>query len=135
MARIVFDTSVLLAHAFDEPTADEVEGELNKIADREDIGLVSAVAVAELFEKITRVSSEALAIRFLEQIKMSGLVVMDVTEEIAKLSGPLKAKFPQLSTADAIIMSTAYANKAKLYTFDKGFWGIGEVEIMGVEGD
>lgn len=68
----------------------------------------------------------------LDYLKRSCFVVLDVNEEIAKLSGPLKAKFPRLSTADAIIISTAYANDAKLYTFDKGFYGIGGVDIIGI---
>jgi len=132
MARIVFDTSVLLAIALDEQKAGDVEDELEAVSRGENLGLISAAAVVEIFEKITRVGGREVAVRFLEKLKSSGLFVVDVTEEIAKLAGPLKARFPQLSTADAIIISTAYANKAKLYTFDKGFFGIGGVDLIGI---
>jgi predicted nucleic acid-binding protein len=132
MARIVFDTSVLFAYMFKEPSFEEVKVRINRIAEGEDAGLISAVTVAELFERITRTGGKDIALKTLERIKMSGFVVMDVTEEIAKLAGPLKAKFPHLSTADAIIMSTAYANDAKLFTFDKGFYGIGGVDVIGI---
>ena len=133
MARIVFDTSVLVSLTNGEPSATEVAEWLNKVADGEVGGLVSAATIAELMEKWCRSRSRSDALNILESLKESGIVVMDVTEEIAKLAGPLKTKFPQLSTADAIIMSTAYVNNAKLYTFDKGFYGISGVEVMGLK--
>jgi predicted nucleic acid-binding protein len=132
MARIVFDTSVLISYTNNEPSADEVDRWLNKVAEGEVGGLISAAAVAELMERWSRARSREEALKLLESFKETGLVVMEVTEEIAKLAGPLKAKFSQLSTADAMIVSTAYVNKAKLYTFDKGFCGIGGVDIIGI---
>lgn len=134
MACIVFDTSVLVSLTNGEPSAGEVGEWVNKVTTGEVLGLISAATITELMEKWCRVRSRSDALTLFESLKESGLVVVDVTEEIAKLAGPLKAKFPQLSTADAIIMSTAYVNKAKLYTFDKGFYGIGGVDVMGVKG-
>jgi len=132
MANIVFDTSVLLASAFDEPKAGEVVKHIKSVADGEDFGLISTVTIAEIFDYACRRGRRDIASEFLESLKVSGIFVTEVTEEIAKLAGPLKAKFPQLSTADAIIATTAYINKAKLYTFDKGFYGIGGVDIIGI---
>ena len=90
------------------------------------------VVIIGIFDYACRRGRRDIASEFLESLKVSGIFVTEVTEEIAKLAGPLKAKFPQLSTADAIIATTAYINKAKLYTFDKGFYGIGGVDIIGI---
>jgi predicted nucleic acid-binding protein len=132
MAQIVFDTSVLLASAFDEPKAGEVEKRMESIAGGTDLGLISAVTVAEFFEKASRAGRRELAIKFFETLKESGFFIADITEDIAKLAGPLKARFPQLSTADALIATTAYVNKAKLFTYDKGFWGVGGIDLIGI---
>lgn len=134
MVRIVLDTSVILSYAFREPGFEQVKDWLNKVAEGEATGLLSTITVCELFEKLARINKKEEALLLLDRLKRSGIVVMEVTEEIARLSGPLKAKFPVLSTADAIILSTAFVNKATLYTFDRGFWGIGGVDVMGVEG-
>ena len=133
MVRIVFDTSALLAHSNDESNADDVEKQLKKLIDCENTGIISAVTVSEFTEKVTRNSDRKTALNALNLLEESGIVVMEVTEEIARLSGPLKAQYPRLSTADAIIIATAYINKAKLFTFDKGFLGIGGVDIMGLD--
>jgi len=132
MARIVFDTCVLVSYINADAKAESVGEVLNEVADGKVTGLISTAAVCEFLEKVTRVHNREIAIEALNDLKELGLVVMEVTEEIAKLAGPLKAKFSQLSTADAIIASTAYVNDAKLYTFDKGFHGIGGVDIIGI---
>jgi len=132
MVLIVFDTSVLIAYGLREPGFEEVKKWLNAVADGEAAGLISAVTVCELLEKFTRINGTEVAIKALDLLKRSGVVVMEVTERIARLAGPLKARYPQLSTADAIIMATAHVNKAALYTLDKGFWGVGGVELMGI---
>jgi predicted nucleic acid-binding protein len=132
MARIVFDTSVLVAATNKERRYLEVKENVEKVRNGGDIGLISAVTICELFAKFTKGDDRTIAMKALDYLKRSCFVVLDVNEEIAKLSGPLKARFPQLSTADAIIISTAYANDAKLYTFDKGFYGIGGVDIIGI---
>jgi predicted nucleic acid-binding protein len=132
MVRLVLDTSVLLEYARDQPGAEDVEKWLKKGANGEATLLVSAMTVCEIMEKLTRVDKTETALNFLDCLKESAVVVMDVTEEIARLAGPVKARNPKLSTADALIMTTAYVHKAKLYTFDKGFWGMGGVDLMGL---
>jgi predicted nucleic acid-binding protein len=134
MARLVFDTSVLVTATNKESRYLEVKDWLRKVAEGDVTGLISAVTVSEVTEKITRVDGRKNALNAIDYLKEAGLVVMEVTEEIARLSGPLKAQFPQLSTADAIIISTAFVNKATLYTLDKGFWGIGGADVMGLDG-
>lgn len=132
MARIVFDTSVLVTATNKERRYLEVKKGVEKVRNGEDIGLISSVTICELFAKFTKGDDRTIAVKALDYLKRSCFVVLDVNEDIAKLAGSLKAKSPQLSTADSIIMSTAYANGAKLYTFDKGFYGIGGVDIIGI---
>lgn len=133
MTRIVFDTSVILSYTLREPRSGGVKEWLRRVAKGEAIGLVSTVTVCEIFEKLARVNNKEAAIILLDRLKRSGIVVMEVTEEIARLAGPLKVQFPQLSTADAIIFSTAVVNKAVLYTFDRAFQQIGGVDVIGIE--
>ncbi len=132
MVLIVFDTSVLISYGLCEPGYEEVKKWLSAVADGQAAGLISSVTVCELLEKFTRVNGAEVAIKALDHLKRSGIAVVGVTEEIVRLAGPLKARNPQLSTADAIIMATARAKKATLYTLDKGFWGIGGVDVMGI---
>ena len=133
MVRLVFDTSVLLAHSNDEARADEVEKWLERLRDGDVTGLISAATVAEFIEHITRAHDKKTAINSLEYLKQTGLVVMEVTEEIARLAGPAKVMHPALSTADALIVTTAHVQDATLFTFDKGFWGVGGVDVIGID--
>ena len=132
MVRVVFDTSAILSGALKQKGFEEVKKWLNKVAEGEATGLISAATVCEIFTKLTSVGEKDDAIILLDRLKKSGLVVMDVTEDMARLAGPLKAQFPQLSTADALIATTAYVHKATLFTFDKGFYGIGGVDVIGI---
>jgi predicted nucleic acid-binding protein len=83
--------------------------------------LVPVVCLYEVFKKVNAIADEAKALQAVAQMKQGHVVV--VTEEIA-LRGALISLKHRLPMADSLILSTAWARQADLWTQDEHFAGL-----------
>ena len=81
----------------------------------------------ELFEWVLREHSEAQAIQAVA-VMQRGLVV-DLGSRLAIASAQLSHEL-RLPMADSIILATARAHQARLYTLDADFKDLHDVELM-----
>ena len=87
--------------------------------------VVPVICLYEVFKKANAVADEARALQAVAQMKQ-GLVV-DITEDIA-LRAALISLRHRLPMADSLILSTAWARQATLWTQDEHF-----ADLPGVE--
>jgi len=80
--------------------------------------LVPVICLYEVFKKINAVADEARALQIIAQMKQGRVV--DVTEEIALKASLISLKH-KLPMADSLILSTAHALAAILWTQDEHF--------------
>jgi predicted nucleic acid-binding protein len=83
--------------------------------------VVPVICLYEVFKKVNAVADEARALQVVAQMKQGHVV--DVTEAIA-LRGALISLKHRLPMADSLILSTAWARRAELWTQDEHFAGI-----------
>ena len=92
--------------------------------------IVPVVCLYEVFKKVNQVVDEARALQAVAQMKQ-GLII-EITEEIA-LRAALISLRHKLAMADSIVLATARAYDAVLWTQDADFEGIEGVEYIGRE--
>ncbi|MEM3430902.1 MAG: PIN domain-containing protein, partial [Candidatus Bathyarchaeia archaeon] len=63
---------------------------------------------------------EDAKVRYLSLIR-SGLLIADLTSEIAKEAGLLKCRYPNIPIGDCILASIAQSRKAKILSDDEHF--------------
>jgi len=80
--------------------------------------LVPVICMYEVFKKVNTVADEARALQIIAQMKQGR--VIDVTEEIALKASLISLKH-KLPMADSLILSTAHAHEAILWTQDEHF--------------
>ena len=80
--------------------------------------LVPVICMYEVFKKVNTVADEARSLQIIAQMKQGR--VMDVTEEIALKASLISLKH-KLPMADSLILSTAQALDAILWTQDEHF--------------
>jgi predicted nucleic acid-binding protein len=84
-------------------------------------GILPTIVIAETVRYVCeKRGTEEAKIRYLSLVR-SGLLIADLTGEIAREAGLLKCTYPGISTGDCIIASTALARKAKILSDDKHF--------------
>jgi predicted nucleic acid-binding protein len=84
-------------------------------------GIVPTIAVTEIVRYVCeKRGREEAKIRQLS-LARSGLLIADLTSEIAREAGLLKCAYPNVPTGDCIIAATAQARKAKILSDDKHF--------------
>lgn len=84
-------------------------------------GILPTIVVTEIVRYVSdKRGREEAAIRYLS-LKRSGLVIADLTAEIAREAGLLKSQHPNIPTGDCIVASTASATKAKILSDDKHY--------------
>lgn len=83
--------------------------------------LVPVICLYEVFKKVNAVADEAKALQAVAQMKQGHVV--DVTEAIA-LRAALISLRHRLPMADSLILSTAWARQAELWTQDEHFAGL-----------
>ena len=91
--------------------------------------VVPAISIYEVFKRILRDSNEGDALSMIA-VMSKGIVTpldMELSLDAAKISIDLK-----LPMADSIILATARAHKAILWTQDSDFRGLEGVEYIGV---
>ena len=89
--------------------------------------IVPAISILEVFKCVLREHSEAQAIQAVA-VMQRGLVV-DLDSRLAIASAQLSHEL-RLPMADSIILATARAHQARLYTLDADFKDLHDVELM-----
>lgn len=84
-------------------------------------GILPTIVVTETVRYVCeKRGAEEAKIRYLSMAR-SGLLIADLTGEIAREAGLLKCTHPTVPTGDCIVASTALARKAKILSDDKHF--------------
>ena len=83
--------------------------------------LVPVICLYEVFKKVKAVADEARALQAVAQMEQGHVV--DVTEEIALRAALISLKH-RLPMADSLILATAWARQADLWTQDEHFAGL-----------
>ncbi|MXX36117.1 MAG: type II toxin-antitoxin system VapC family toxin [Gemmatimonadetes bacterium] len=117
----VVDSSVWLEYFADGPNAGEFA---DVIADVEEL-VVPAVTLFEVFKRIRAQRDLASALYAVAQMRRGRVVDLDA--DLAVAAAELSAE-TGLPMADSIILATARAEEATLWTLDKGFQGMEGVE-------
>ena len=119
----------------DKPNAEKAAVHLNKLKSGS-IGVVSSVLFSELAFHIRRKKSKERVEEILIYVSsLPNLEVMDVTPEIAKMAGLLRAHYAgkiekKLTYFDCVHLATAIsAGCDKFMTGDKGFKDIREIKM------
>lgn len=130
---VLLDTGVLLKFFLGEEGADNVKGLLIKIASGKQTGFISVVTLSEIVTICIRREKEYLIPTILEFTHQQ-FKIIDITSEIAILSGHFKAKYSKgqrnLSHADSMILACSFMYGCTLLTYDPEFDDVGEVEVM-----
>jgi predicted nucleic acid-binding protein len=117
--KYLLDTQALLAFFNNEDGADKVEAILREIDENKVEGFVSAITLTELYYFYSRRIGERLAKERIEQLKLSNLRIVPITEEIAVLAGEYKLR--GIPIADALIAASAQLVAAPVVTADEHF--------------
>jgi predicted nucleic acid-binding protein len=110
----IVDSSGWIEYFFSRPNATFFSP---PIEDTENL-LVPVICLYEVFKKVNSVADEAKALQIIAQMKQGR--VMDLTEDIA-LKASLVSLKRKLPMADSLILSTAIAHGALLWTQDEHF--------------
>ena len=97
------------------------------LLDVEENLVVPAISILEVFKWVLREHSEAQAIQA-AAVMQRGLVV-DLDSRLAIAAAQLSHAL-RLPMADSIILATARAHQARLYTLDADFKDLHDVELM-----
>ena len=126
------DTKALIAFFNNEHGAENVEKILSDVDENKAEGFVSAITLTEIYYLYARERGEDFAKRKIEQIKLSNLMMVEISEEIAIKAG--EYKITAIPIADALIAASAYFVGAKVVTDDEHFekMGVDVVKFRGV---
>jgi predicted nucleic acid-binding protein len=119
----VVDTSGWLAYFANEPNAGHFAPALQTPQEL----IVPTVTVYELFKVVLRESGENAALQIVAAMQKG--TVADLTPQLAMAAGKLSLKHA-LPMADAIMLATAQAFEAVLWTQDSHFKGIDGVRYI-----
>ena len=117
----VVDTSGWLAYFAGEPNAKHFAPALESPQDL----VVPTITLYEVFKVALRESSENSALQAVAAMQKG--TVVDLTPKLARAAGKLSLRHA-LPMADAIILATAQAYEAALWTQDSHFKGIAGVK-------
>lgn len=121
--RAVVDSSGWIELFTNGPLADRFLA----LLEDEDHLVVPAISILEVFKWVLREHSEAQAIQA-AAVMQRGLVV-DLDSRLAIAAAQLSHAL-RLPMADSIILATARAHQARLYTMDADFKDLRDVELM-----
>jgi len=102
-------------------------GRFLALLDVEDNLVVPAISILEVFKWVLREHSEAQAIQ-VAAVMQRGLVI-DLDSRLAIAAAQLSHAL-RLPMADSIILATARAHQARLYTLDADFKDLHDVELL-----
>ena len=120
-ASVLLDTSVLIYYLEGiEPYYLLAEEIFNHILDENIRGSLSAISVTEFVTKPLADGNVTDVERFKHFIDALSIQVLAVTYEIAERAGKLRSQYPNVQTADALIVATALENGCEIFvTNDK----------------
>ena len=121
--RAVVNSSGWIEVFTDGPMADR----FLRVLAAEDLLVVPAISILEVFKWVLREHSEGPAIQAAAAMQRGAVVDLDSRLAIAaaQLSHTLK-----LPMADSIILATARSRGARLFTMDSDFRGLEDVELI-----
>jgi predicted nucleic acid-binding protein len=96
------------------------------LSDPKDL-IVPTLTLTEVFKKLLIDRSERVALYIIGQMEQCKIV--DLTQDLA-LEAAKFGKYYRLPLADSIIYATTLHHDAKLYTLDKHFEGLSNVEYF-----
>lgn len=117
----VLDSSAWLEYFADGPNA----GEFAAVAADAGALLVPSITLFEVFKRIRVQRDSELALRAVAQMKRAEVVALD--GDLAIMAAELSAEL-SLPLADSVILATARAAEATLWTQDADFEGLDGVE-------
>jgi predicted nucleic acid-binding protein len=118
----VIDSRFLLEYFLSdsEETKSKASKHLRTIIEKK-TGILPTIVVTEIVRYVSdKRGREEATIRYLS-LKGSGLVITNLTPEVAKEAGLLKSQHPNIPTGDCIVAATALATKAKILSDDKHY--------------
>ncbi len=121
--RVVVDSSGWIELFTNGPLADRFLA----LLEVEENLVVPAISILEVFKWVMREHSEAQAIQA-AAVMQRGLVV-DLDSRLAIAAAQLSHAL-RLPMADSIILATARAHQARLYTLDADFKDLHDVELL-----
>lgn len=111
---VVFDAEPLLAFAFDETGADDVEWWLDRVYDGEISGYVTTINLAEFRYISTRKTTMHEADAYINDLREAGLVLYNVDDRW-RLVSDLKARYnPSIADAYALAAAKSLDTKPRL---------------------
>jgi len=123
----VVDSSAWLEYFADGPNADEFAG---PIQDTEDL-IVPSITLFEVFKRIRIQRDSEIALRAVSQMRRG--TVVDLDADLAVAAADLSADL-RLALADSVILATARAHDATVWTQDGDFEGLEGVEFRPHQG-
>lgn len=122
MSELLFDTSILIDHLRQVPSATQL---VNRVQEGTTVGYISILTEAELFAGKDAGDKEKMAL-LVELLSLFNKI--DVNEGIARVAGEFRRKY-SISLSDAIIGATAFMVRCKVVTQNlKDFGKIKEIE-------
>jgi predicted nucleic acid-binding protein len=118
----VIDSRFLLEYFLsdDQETRSKTSKHLRNIIEKK-TGILPTIVVTEIVRYVSdKRGREEATIRYLS-LKRSGLVIANLTAEVARQAGLLKSEHPNIPTGDCIVASTALASRAKILSDDKHY--------------
>jgi len=119
----VVDTSGWLAFFFDEPNA----GVFAPLVEDAETLVVPAICLYEVFKKVLQVADEARALKAVAHMRQGTIVT---TDERLCLDAARLSVAHRLPMADGLILATAEATGATLWTEDAHFAGLAGVRFV-----
>lgn len=128
MKSLVFDTEALIAFFNNEEGADEVEKLLSEVDSGKLDGYISAITLTEVFYLYSRERGRKIAEERVEQLRLSNLKIIPISEDVAVKAGEYKIK--GIPIADALIGASAWFVSAGVVTDDEHFEGMNGIEVV-----
>ncbi len=119
----VVDSSGWLEYFADGPNADFFAKAVENIEEL----VIPIIAIYEVFKRVHQQRSEGDALQVVALMEQGQVVNLDTTLALIAAKISLELKLPM---ADSIILATAQASNATLWTQDADFKGINEVQYV-----
>lgn len=117
----VVDSSAWLEYFADGPNADEFAGPIQDPANL----VVPSITLFEVFKRIRMQRDSEIALRAVSQMRRG--MVVDLDADLSIAAADLSADL-RMALADSVILATARAHDATVWTQDADFEGLENVE-------
>ena len=117
----VIDSSAWLEYFADGPNADEFAAPIQDAASL----VVPSITLFEVFKRIRTQRDSEIALRAVSQMRRG--TVVDLDADLAIAAADLSAEL-RMALADSVILATAQAHDATVWTQDADFDGLDNVE-------